>query len=845
MDRRLRTRSSARSCEGTSPLAGWRVLALVAGAAVAPACGAAVCRVSSTGASGNDGSAWSQAMTIQAALGGSHCSEVWVAQGAYHPSPAADRGASFVIRPGVELYGGFAGTEGARDQRDAAIHPTVLSGDIDGNDDVDEYGVTRHADGIVGDNSFHVVLLGGAAGADVVLDGFILSGGRADDTGTPDGAAGGGLLCSASGVGQECSPTLRNLVFRGNFAVSGGGLACVAQDQGLCGAALDAVAFLNNVSGNGGGMASYALTGGVARPALDNATFSGNRAEYSGGALIAAGFDGGTNEAQLRNATFSANSAQGVGAIFNTGWGGTSTTAVSGSILWGNSALEAMSEAENGQLRFDRSLVRGGCPPGATCTGLVTGDPKLGALQPVGGIAPAHPLGENSSAFDAIPCDDVPVRDPRGLARPQGAACDLGAVEVRQATVTVSVSGGGKVNALAVPPALGAAIVGCGPGQGACTGRYRVEPVAPDLVLLLKPDVGHVAQSATGCGGSRSGNTYGIAALTADCATSVAFAPASHRIGGTVTGLAGNGLVLSLDGAESLPIGADGSFVFSTGRAFGAAYEVTVRTQPTQPSQTCVVLNGSGTVGTSDVTDVVVHCGAAATYTVGGTLGGLAAGGSVALSVNGGPALVLAANGSYAFAPRFLSGDAYAVSLLAQPAGQHCSLSNAAGVVGSADVTHVDVTCAAGGAELTLAVSDDNSFARHGEVRKYVVTLTNSGNDVAAGVAVRALLDAAFDEANVRWSCIDGAPGASCTPQGAGAFADTATLPAGTRLVWIVNAPIRGDGNAAEATFLVRADGAPDASDTDTLVLFRDGVDRPYGSGSNAPAAPGDGSAGL
>jgi hypothetical protein len=55
-----------------------------------------------------------------------------------------------------------------------------------------------------------------------------------------------------------------------------------------------------------------------------------------------------------------------------------------------------------------------------------------------------------------------------------------------------------------------------------------------------------------------------------------------------------------------LPVSANGSFAFATAIASGAAYAVTVLTQPT--GQTCVVSAGSGTVGAAIVPNVVVTC---------------------------------------------------------------------------------------------------------------------------------------------------------------------------------------------------------------------------------------------
>jgi uncharacterized repeat protein (TIGR01451 family) len=803
----------------------WLSAAGVAGLAQAQD-GSGVCRVDAAGTSSGDGSGWTQAMDLRSALDRAGCIEVWIREGVYKPTSGIDRDASFVIRSGVAVYGGFGGTETGRDERNPAAHRSVLSGDIDGNDAVDASGTTVRAADIVGDNSYHVVRLDGSRAVDTVLDGFTVTGGFANGTDSAEAGGGGGLLCSGNGAGQDCSPTLRNLALRGNSGMSGGGMLCVGQNQGACHARLDSVAFVGNAAVMGGGLMNAAAEGGSSSPSLDNVTFFGNRAEQGGGGIGNLAFNGGTSSAILRNVTFGGNDAAAGGALASQTSSGISDVTLVNTILWGDAPDEMILAGATATL--SHGIAQGGCPAGASCTDLRTGDPRLGALQE--GITPTLPLGTNSAAIDAADCDDAPALDQRGVVRPQGAGCDIGAVEARQARLAVAVSGGGKVNVLAVPLPLGAPIADCRQGHGACGAWYRVEPDAPTITLTLRADAGSVVQSASGCGGALADNrlTFATAALAGDCTVAVAFAPAPHRIGGTVTGLAGSGLVLALDDHETLPIDADGRFAFETTLVRGDAYTVTVRTQPSQPAQDCAVINGSGTVGDSDVANVVVHCGAAATYTVGGTLAGLASSASVTLSINGGNKLTLAANGAYAFASRFVPGDGYLVAVTAQPAGQHCTLSRAEGTVGSADVSDVDVNCTAGGANLLLSVSDDGGYARYGHVRTYVVTLNNAGNDVAENVSVGANLDAAFDDANVQWTCVNGAPGASCTAQGAGGFADHATLPPGARLVWIVRAPIRGDSDAAQATFLAHAEGAADASDTDTLVIFRDGVDVPY-----------------
>jgi streptogramin lyase len=84
--------------------------------------------------------------------------------------------------------------------------------------------------------------------------------------------------------------------------------------------------------------------------------------------------------------------------------------------------------------------------------------------------------------------------------------------------------------------------------------------------------------------------------------------PAPVTVGGTVSGLSGSGLVLTDNGTDSLSVPASGSFVFATKVKVGSAFSVQVQSQPAQPNQTCVVVNGTGTASAADVTDVAVSC---------------------------------------------------------------------------------------------------------------------------------------------------------------------------------------------------------------------------------------------
>ena len=181
-----------------------------------------------------------------------------------------------------------------------------------------------------------------------------------------------------------------------------------------------------------------------------------------------------------------------------------------------------------------------------------------------------------------------------------------------------------------------------------------------------------------------------VADVAVTCATIPSFA-----IGGTVSGLLGESLVLRLLGGDSLPVAANGAFTFLTRLQGTQPYSVTVRTPPFAPHQVCAVEGGEGTVGSGDVTTVRVTCTVAPAHTIGGTVLGLHGGGLV-LQQDGFDDLPLAAGGSFAFAIPLQETAPYLVTVKSQPQTprQTCTVAGAGGLVGAADVVSVVVTCA-------------------------------------------------------------------------------------------------------------------------------------------------------
>ena len=79
----------------------------------------------------------------------------------------------------------------------------------------------------------------------------------------------------------------------------------------------------------------------------------------------------------------------------------------------------------------------------------------------------------------------------------------------------------------------------------------------------------------------------------------------TFTVGGTVGGLNGTA-VLQNNGGNDLTVSASGTFKFTTALESGAAYNVSVKTQP--QSQSCTVTHGSGTIANANVTNVAVAC---------------------------------------------------------------------------------------------------------------------------------------------------------------------------------------------------------------------------------------------
>ncbi len=158
----------------------------------------------------NDGTSWENAYTdLSEALGSAQTGQkIWVATGTYSPGGASPVDtSSFFLQSGVEIFGGFAGTESMLSQRDITANPTILSGDVNG-DDIDGELHTNKSD-----NVLHVLFADENVDNTAAVDGFTISHGYTDTVNTVsfDHWRGGGLH-------SRGAPQIRNCIFTKHFA---------------------------------------------------------------------------------------------------------------------------------------------------------------------------------------------------------------------------------------------------------------------------------------------------------------------------------------------------------------------------------------------------------------------------------------------------------------------------------------------------------------------------------------------------------------------------------------------------------------------------------------------------
>jgi predicted outer membrane repeat protein len=237
--------------------------------------------------------------------------------------------------------------------------------------------------------------------------------------------------------------TTTGVKFSGNVATAGGG-AIYAQAGTTLKVTEDT--FSNNDSGGtagGGGILSLGST------AVERSTFTGNSGDLGGAIMV-----GPPGTLSVVNSTFTANTANSFGnAIKNFG-----TATVVSSTLSGNLSSTsdgAVSSPSTGTITLQNTIVADSTPancsttvgsvtdgghniswPDTSCPGLNV-DPNLGPLANNGGPTQTLALPPGSPAVDGVPATGAgcPPTDQRGVSRPQGPSCDVGAFELQVAVI--------------------------------------------------------------------------------------------------------------------------------------------------------------------------------------------------------------------------------------------------------------------------------------------------------------------------------------------------------------------------------------------------------------------------
>jgi CSLREA domain-containing protein len=270
---------------------------------------------------------------------------------------------------------------------------------------------------------------GGAGGG----GGFGGAGAAGGDGGSGGSASrGGGIVSSGGTVSITNSTFASNSAGDGGTGGSGGGAGGAGGNAGSGGS-----------GGNGGGLALVV----VDSSSLQSVTIAGN----SAGA-------GGQGGAGGNGATLGANGTPGSagtgGGIVGEGAAITIQNSLLASNSGGNCSASIVDSGHN------LSFAGAGCPPT-----FATADPSLGPLQDNGGPTQTISLAPGSAAIDMVPSTGAgcPATDERGVHRPHGAGCDIGAYEVASPTASTGrarsiTATSATVTALVTPNAGAAAV---------------------------------------------------------------------------------------------------------------------------------------------------------------------------------------------------------------------------------------------------------------------------------------------------------------------------------------------------------------------------------------------------
>jgi len=295
----------------------------------------------------NDGSSWTNAYTNlpSAVTNAQAADELWIAAGTYKPGTSSS---SYIdITTNIKLYGGFNGTETALSQRDWTTNQTVISGDLNDDDVLNDFTTNRT------DNTKHLIWVNPGINNNTIIDGILFRNGHTSGaSGSGDDRRGAAILSYGNPIIQNCqfeqnfgwfgalhprnanasNTKVINCRFKDNYGGYGVGIYSIDNN----GIQVIRTEFINNKSENFGGGIFFNGINGL----IDSCFFTLNAGPTSGGGMALVDVTNVTVQNSLfdnNTATNSANNASG-GAIYHgTSGGSSSATFINNQFINNNS----------------------------------------------------------------------------------------------------------------------------------------------------------------------------------------------------------------------------------------------------------------------------------------------------------------------------------------------------------------------------------------------------------------------------------------------------------------------------------------------------------------------------
>ncbi len=368
--------------------------------------------------------------------------EIWVAEGIYRPIKRIDysnpRTATFLIISGIEIKGGFIGTE-TSDNPQGSPYNTILSGDISGNDDSISTWPPDVIDTLyTKDNAYHVVTMSeNCKSSAIKIERLTIQGGIANGDGKD--RTGAGILnmsgkpslefvkitknlADSSGAGfydLGGTRSLKNCMLQSNISIKGCGAGYYSQNGNL---EIDASVFEKNILqdtlSSNGGAAIYSINSTVK---IVNCVFAANNSQSKSGAVY-----NKKGTYKIVNTTFAGNTSRINARCLSND---SASTSIINSILWNDGGVQ---ELTGDNINIIYSCIR----DGYSGVGNISANPLFEDISRPGGADGKYGNVEDGLRLQASsPCrntgtnDNAPDEDILTRERPAESTVDMGAYE--------------------------------------------------------------------------------------------------------------------------------------------------------------------------------------------------------------------------------------------------------------------------------------------------------------------------------------------------------------------------------------------------------------------------------